>query len=138
MSHPTKTTIFQLSLVIAFFSSSFRTHAWSSFSTPSRRQLLQQVATWSAATVVAAPTTAWATTTNTLPSEETPRIVTRMGGLLEPFQDGPRGIRIMAPSGTYMKDNDTHSCRVYLLSCTKFMIQSIIIITSCNKNNFSS
>ena len=137
MSHPTKTTIFQLSLVIAFFSSSFRTHAWSSFSTPSRRQLLQQVATWSAATVVAAPT-AWATTNTLLPSEETPRIVTRMGGLLEPFQDGPRGIRIMAPSGTYMKDDDTHSCRVYLLSCTKFMIQSIIIITSCNKNNFSS
>lgn len=32
-------------------------------------------------------------------TEETPRVVTRMGGLLEPFQDGPRGVRIMAPSG---------------------------------------
>jgi photosystem II oxygen-evolving enhancer protein 2 len=33
------------------------------------------------------------------PSEETPRVVTKMGGLLEPFQDGPRSIRMMAPSG---------------------------------------
>lgn len=32
-------------------------------------------------------------------SEDTPRTVTRMGGLLEPFQDGLRGVRIMAPSG---------------------------------------
>ncbi|CAB9504645.1 PsbP-like protein [Seminavis robusta] len=32
-------------------------------------------------------------------SEETPRVTTRMGGLLEPFQDGPRGFRILAPSG---------------------------------------
>lgn len=31
--------------------------------------------------------------------EETPRVVTRMGGLLEAFQDGPRSIRMMAPSG---------------------------------------
>jgi len=35
-----------------------------------------------------------------MPSEETPRVVTRMGGLLEPFQDGLRSIRMMAPSGT--------------------------------------
>jgi photosystem II oxygen-evolving enhancer protein 2 len=32
-------------------------------------------------------------------SEETPRVTTRMGGLLEAFQDGSRSIRIMAPSG---------------------------------------
>lgn len=32
-------------------------------------------------------------------SEETPRSVTRMGGLLEPFQDGLRSIRMMVPSG---------------------------------------
>jgi len=32
-------------------------------------------------------------------SEETPRSVTRMGGLLEPFQDGPRRIVMMVPSG---------------------------------------
>lgn len=31
--------------------------------------------------------------------EETPRITTRMGGLLEPFQDGSRSIKIMAPYG---------------------------------------
>lgn len=36
---------------------------------------------------------------NALVDEETPRVVTRMGGLLEPFQDGPRSIRIMVPSG---------------------------------------
>lgn len=28
-----------------------------------------------------------------------PRITTRMGGLLEAYQDGPRGLRLMAPSG---------------------------------------
>jgi photosystem II oxygen-evolving enhancer protein 2 len=32
-------------------------------------------------------------------AEETPRVITRQGGLLEAFQDGPRSIRIMAPSG---------------------------------------
>jgi len=31
--------------------------------------------------------------------DQEPRITTRMGGLLDAFQDGPRGIRIMAPSG---------------------------------------
>merc|ERR1712032_208519 len=34
-----------------------------------------------------------------IPTEETPRIVTKMGGLLEPYQDGMRGFRISAPSG---------------------------------------
>jgi len=33
------------------------------------------------------------------PSEETPKVVTRMGGLLERYQDGPRGINILAPTG---------------------------------------
>jgi len=32
-------------------------------------------------------------------SEETPRRTTRMGGLLEAFQDGPRSIKMMVPSG---------------------------------------
>lgn len=36
---------------------------------------------------------------NAVVDEETPRIVTRMGGLLEAFQDGPRSIKMMAPSG---------------------------------------
>eukprot|EP00978_Attheya_sp_CCMP212_P013645 scaffold34265_cov58-Attheya_sp.AAC.3 len=33
------------------------------------------------------------------PTDETPRIVTRMGGLLEKYQDGARGWIILAPSG---------------------------------------
>jgi len=33
------------------------------------------------------------------PTDETPKIVTRMGGLLEKFQDGSRSIQILAPSG---------------------------------------
>lgn len=32
-------------------------------------------------------------------SEETPKITTRMGGLLERYQDSPRGWQILAPSG---------------------------------------
>jgi len=32
-------------------------------------------------------------------SEETPKVTTRMGGLLEKYQDGPRGFQILAPSG---------------------------------------
>mmetsp|Transcript_15424 Transcript_15424/g.22719 ORF Transcript_15424/g.22719 Transcript_15424/m.22719 type:complete len:231 (-) Transcript_15424:136-828(-) len=32
-------------------------------------------------------------------SEETARVTTRMGGLLEKYQDGPRGFVILAPSG---------------------------------------
>eukprot|EP00559_Dactyliosolen_fragilissimus_P006678 CAMPEP_0184868486 /NCGR_PEP_ID=MMETSP0580-20130426/30595_1 /TAXON_ID=1118495 /ORGANISM="Dactyliosolen fragilissimus" /LENGTH=220 /DNA_ID=CAMNT_0027369413 /DNA_START=91 /DNA_END=753 /DNA_ORIENTATION=+ len=36
---------------------------------------------------------------NAEPSEETPKIVTRMGGLLERYQDGPRGVSLLVPSG---------------------------------------
>lgn len=36
---------------------------------------------------------------NAEPTDETPRIVTRMGGLLERYQDSTRGISILAPSG---------------------------------------
>lgn len=32
-------------------------------------------------------------------TDETPKVTTRMGGLLEKYQDGPRGISILAPSG---------------------------------------
>lgn len=32
-------------------------------------------------------------------SEETPRVTSRMGGLLEYYQDGPRGWSMLAPSG---------------------------------------
>ena len=60
----------------------------------SRREAFQKAALTSSAAVVLLPNLpAFAEVT-----EETPRIVTRMGGLLEPFQDG-RGIRLMVPSG---------------------------------------
>jgi photosystem II oxygen-evolving enhancer protein 2 len=36
---------------------------------------------------------------NAYPSDETPRTVTRMGGLLEKFADTQRGLSILAPSG---------------------------------------
>jgi hypothetical protein len=60
-------------------------------SLPSRREVVGGlVAGWG----VGASLPAWA-----LPSEETPRVTTRMGGLLEAFQDGGRSIRMMVPSG---------------------------------------
>lgn len=71
------------------------TTAWSSSSSPqvSRRDALQKAAFTSAAVLLPnLPARADVT-------EETPRVVTRMGGLLEPFQDGARGIRLMVPSG---------------------------------------
>ena len=67
----------------------------SAWSTPhlSRREAFQKAAVASAAVLLPnLPAQADVT-------EETPRVVSRMGGLLEPYQDGPRGIRIMAPSG---------------------------------------
>ena len=67
--------------------------AWSTPQGVSRRQAFEKAAIASAAVLLPnLPAQAEVT-------EETPRIVTRMGGLLEPYQDGPRGIRIMAPSG---------------------------------------
>lgn len=62
----------------------------------SRRQALQ-AAIAGASTVIIPGVSIFPA--NAVVDEETPRLVTRMGGLLEPFQDGPRGIRIMAPSG---------------------------------------
>jgi len=60
----------------------------------SRRQLWQQTVT-AAAVSVAVVSPAWAG----VAGENEPRVVTRMGGLLEPYTDSPRGVRIMAPSG---------------------------------------
>lgn len=59
----------------------------------SRRQALFSAGSLVTAATVVVPSA------RALPAEETPRIITRMGGLLEPFQDGPRSIRMMAPSG---------------------------------------
>lgn len=91
-----KTSIF--AAAIAALASVQESSAWSSTPQVSRRQAFQKAAVTSAAVLVPA------LTNNASPAfadvaEETPRIVTRMGGLLEPYQDGPRGIRIMAPSG---------------------------------------
>ncbi|KAL7562493.1 hypothetical protein ACA910_008203 [Epithemia clementina (nom. ined.)] len=66
----------------------------------SRRDSLQQVAY----TIFSAATTASLISVTTPAafaevSEETPRVTTRMGGQLETFQDGPRSIRMMVPSG---------------------------------------
>ncbi|KAG7350486.1 photosystem II oxygen evolving complex protein PsbP [Nitzschia inconspicua] len=63
----------------------------------SRRQSLQAFVGGVATAVV--PSIIPVFPANAVVEEETPRVVTRMGGLLEPFQDGPRSIRMMAPSG---------------------------------------
>lgn len=59
-----------------------------------RRQALESAAAAAsaAAFVVAAPALAVVT-------DETPRVTTRMGGLLEKYQDSNRGWLILAPSG---------------------------------------
>lgn len=85
-----KTSFF---LVITSLASVYESAAWSSPHV-SRREAFQKAAFTSAAAVLLPTIPAQAEV-----AEETPRVVTRMGGLLEPFQDGPRGIRLMVPSG---------------------------------------
>ncbi|KAL3932752.1 MAG: hypothetical protein SGBAC_010705 [Bacillariaceae sp.] len=63
----------------------------------SRRQAIQSVVAGVATAV--APSIFSVLPANAVVDEETPRVVTRMGGLLEAFQDGPRSIRMMVPSG---------------------------------------
>jgi photosystem II oxygen-evolving enhancer protein 2 len=85
-----------------------RVTAWTpSTSTPngpnavSRRQAFQQALTASVVATTAASTSfmAFPGTAMAIPTEETPRVVTRQGGLLEAFQDGPRSLRLMVPTG---------------------------------------
>jgi len=62
----------------------------------SRRQAFAKVTTsvvGGVGTLISVPELSLASVT-----DETPRVTTRMGGLMEPYQD-PRGFRIMAPSG---------------------------------------
>jgi photosystem II oxygen-evolving enhancer protein 2 len=68
--------------------------AWSS--PLSRRQAFQAA---TSAAVIGVSSTIAGHPVQAYPSDETPRVATRMGGLLEAFQDGPRGFRIMIPSG---------------------------------------
>ncbi len=63
----------------------------------SRRQSFEAVVGGVATAVV--PSLVSLLPANAVIDEETPRVVTRMGGLLEPFQDGPRSIKMLAPSG---------------------------------------
>lgn len=63
----------------------------------SRRQSLEAVVGGVATAVV--PSLVSLLPANAVVDEETPRIVTRMGGLLEAYQDGSRSIKMMAPSG---------------------------------------
>lgn len=63
----------------------------------SRRESLQ--AAVAGVVTVAAPSIASLLPAYAVIDEETPRTLTRMGGLLEPFQDGPRSIKMMVPSG---------------------------------------
>lgn len=60
--------------------------------TASRRTVLHQG-------VVAAAFAITSSTANAMPSEETPKVTTRMGGLLEKYQDINRGWTINIPSG---------------------------------------
>jgi hypothetical protein len=62
-----------------------------SFGIFSRRYVID-VASAAAVTAVASPS--WAIVT-----DETPRVTTRMGGLLEKYADTSRGFGLLAPSG---------------------------------------
>lgn len=70
--------------------------AWSPEAPSSRRQAFTKAITIATTAAIA---------TNNRPAfagiagDNEPRIITRMGGLLEAYQDGPRGFRMMAPSG---------------------------------------
>lgn len=63
----------------------------------SRRQSFEAVVGGMATAVV--PSLVSLLPANAVVDEETPRVVTRMGGLLESFQDGQRSIKMMIPSG---------------------------------------
>jgi len=62
----------------------------------SRRVAFQQISNAAATAAVFGVSTP---TALAYPSDETPKVTTRMGGLLEKYQDGNRGWTILAPSG---------------------------------------
>jgi photosystem II oxygen-evolving enhancer protein 2 len=65
----------------------------------SRRQAFQQAISAGVVATTASSALLFPFAASAIPAEETPRIVTRQGGLLEAFQDGPRSLRLMVPSG---------------------------------------
>jgi photosystem II oxygen-evolving enhancer protein 2 len=71
--------------------------SWSTDATTSRRQAFVKAVTitTSVASLLSDNRPSYAG----IAGDNEPRVTTRMGGLLEPFQDGPRGLRLMAPSG---------------------------------------
>lgn len=62
----------------------------------SRRAAFQQISNAAATAAVFGVSTS---TALAYPSDETPKVTTRMGGLLEKYQDSNRGWTILAPSG---------------------------------------
>mmetsp|Transcript_22526 Transcript_22526/g.62729 ORF Transcript_22526/g.62729 Transcript_22526/m.62729 type:complete len:220 (-) Transcript_22526:164-823(-) len=81
--------------IVAFFAYLSGVHGFSP--EVSRRQTFRTLVGGVATAVV--PSVLPLLPANAVVDEETPRVVTRMGGLLEPFQDGPRSIKMMTPSG---------------------------------------
>lgn len=84
-------------LSLAFLLAACLVTAWSPSHpcTTNRREMIQSasLATLTALALPSTPAQAG------VAGENEPRVITRMGGLLEPYQDSARGIRIMAPSG---------------------------------------
>ena len=73
--------------------------AWTgSDSSVSRRQVFIRSTVSAGATIAATSSIRWPAWAG-IAGEDEPRVTTRMGGLLEAYQDGARGLRIMAPSG---------------------------------------
>uniref|UniRef100_A0A6S8ZX58 PsbP C-terminal domain-containing protein n=1 Tax=Ditylum brightwellii TaxID=49249 RepID=A0A6S8ZX58_9STRA len=83
-----------LSNVAAFAPSTPRATSTTELSAMSRREAMVQTASIAMGGILASSLPAFAEVT-----EETPRIVSRMGGLLERYQDGARGLSLLVPSG---------------------------------------
>lgn len=90
----------KLSLALVALVAVAGVHSACAFSPVSRRESMSKVAKVVGGIVggTAAASAGLPSPVNALPSEETPRVTTRMGGLLERYQD-QRGWVILAPSG---------------------------------------
>jgi hypothetical protein len=110
--------IFRLWIVSAMLAA---TQAWSPVSNPSRRQAFAQVIATTTTAAGVSLAVFQPEVARSLPTEETSRVVTRMGGSLEAFQDGGRSIRMMVPSGKYcyctIYSSSMHIISIILLKC---------------------